>query len=209
MKCYLRFGDLASYLVLQPLKRLQRDAGVSIEFYPLLDSMGDIAGSNVKPGEDDPLADYRARRKAARRKAAIREHERMCECLGMSPENGRRTIDPLALSLGLVWASQLADAQAVWRYVEAAFEKTFLAQADVESFDAVERLLEAEGVTTVRFAEAFMAEAGNLEDEQETLLEKGIFLSPSFDLDGEIFQGREHLPYLRWRLTGSEGSPPV
>jgi hypothetical protein len=31
---------------------------------------------------------------------------------------------------------------------------------------------------------------------------------PSYVLDGQVFRGREHIPYLRWRLSGSTGEAP-
>lgn len=206
---YLQFGDLASYLMLEPLKQLQADIGVDIGFVPMLSTLGDVSGSNVKQGDEDPLATYKARRKEARRRAANRERERQCGMLGLSVEQGCRNINPLALSLGLAWANHLADSAAIWRFVEIAFRKTFHDMADVESFDGVERLLEQAGIPVDRFSEAFMAEAGSLQDSQDDLLEKGILSSPTFEVDGEVFQGREHLPLIRWLLSGREGPPPV
>ena len=129
---YINFAELPSWLMLAPLKNLCEETGVEVAFKPMLSSLGNVAGSNLKPGEDDPLAKYKARRAKARHMAAKRENERMCEILAIKPEQGERKISPLYLSLGMRWlTSKGADLQQYLTYIESAFLKTFRDGADV------------------------------------------------------------------------------
>lgn len=41
------------------------------------------------------------------------------------------------------------------------------------------------------------------------LREQGVFTVPGFLLDGEPFLGRQHVPMLRWILTGRQGPGPI
>ncbi len=43
---------------------------------------------------------------------------------------------------------------------------------------------------------------------QAQIFEAGVFGVPSFIVDGELFFGREHLPRIRWLLTGRRGPAP-
>jgi 2-hydroxychromene-2-carboxylate isomerase len=200
---FIKFGDLASYLVLRPLRHLLESVPVTVSFEPMLERLGDVAG---KPGTDDPLAEYKARRATARKSATIREFERQCEMLELSLEAGKREIEPSLLSAGLAWANQQGEVPAVLDYLDLAFEKTYRAQADVASLDVVAGLLSDSGIQTDGFASFVTDYQG---DQTESLIERGILLAPAFILDDEIFLGREHLPLITWLLSGQKGPPPV
>lgn len=196
--------------MLAPLKNLCEETSVEVSWKPLLGSLGNVAGSNLKPGEDDPLARYKARRTDARHRAAKRESERMCEMLGLKPEQGERKINPLFLSLGMTWlTNQGAGLQQYLTYIETAFLKTFRDVADVESLSGLRVVLAESGFRTTGLDHFVQNEAPDLEASREEVMDSGVFNAPAFVVDGEIFQGREHLPLIKWMLTGKRGTPPV
>jgi 2-hydroxychromene-2-carboxylate isomerase len=212
---YINFAELPSWLMLAPLKNLREEAkvdltNVEVIWKPMLGSLGNVAGSNLKPGEDDPLAIYKARRADARHKAAKRENERMCENLKIEPEQGERKINPLSLSLGMAWlTNQGAEFQQYLTYIETAFLKTFRDGADVESLSGLQAVLEESGFRTTGLAHFVENEAPDLEASREEIVDSGVFNAPAFVVDGEIFHGREHLPLIKWMLMGKQGIPPV
>ena len=209
MEVYINFNGLPSWLALAPLGRIVAETGVAVRWQPMLGNLGNVAGSNLKPGEEDPLAAYKARRAKARSRAKARELERMCETLGIDPEAGGRTIDPTALSLGLNWIVSLASAEDQARYIESAFERTYRESGDVESIEAVADLIDSTGISSRGFAEFCEREQAVLEATRDEILEKSVLNAPAFILDGEVFNGREHLPLIEWILKGREGTPPV
>ena len=85
---YINFGSLPCWLTLKPLRALAAQTDVSIEWQPLLGTLGNVTGT---PDEDDPLAEYKARRAKARSQDAARAHERMCSMLGIDPEEGNQS----------------------------------------------------------------------------------------------------------------------
>ena len=196
--------------MLTPLRNLCEEAKVEVIWKPMLSSLGNVAGSNLKPGEADPLAKYKARRADARHRAAKRENERMCEMLGLKPEQGERKINPLYLSLGMSWLThQGAGLQQYLTYVETAFLKTFRDVADVESLSGLQVVLEESGFQSTGLDHFLENEAPDLETAREEIMDSGVFNAPAFVVDGEVFHGREHLPLIRWMLTGRQGIPPV
>ncbi|MCS5585814.1 MAG: hypothetical protein NZ777_20165 [Pseudomonadales bacterium] len=210
MTIYVNFAELPSWLMLAPLKNLCAEVKVDLSWKPMLSSLGNVAGSNLKPGADDPLAIYKARRADARHKAAKRENERMCGMLGIKPGQGKRKINPLYLSLGMAWlTNQGAELQQYLSYVETAFLKTFRDGADVESLSSLKVVLEESGFRTAGLDHFVENEAPDLEAAGEEIMDSGVFNAPAFVVDGEIFHGREHLPLIQWMLAGKQGLPPV
>jgi 2-hydroxychromene-2-carboxylate isomerase len=210
MTIYINFAELPSWLMLAPLKNLCAEVKVDLAWKPMLSSLGNVAGSNLKPGTDDPLAIYKARRADARHKAAKRENERMCGMLGIKAGQGERKINPLYLSLGIAWlTNQEADLQQYLSYVETAFLKTFRDGADVESLSSLKVVLEESGFRTAGLDHFVENEAPDLEADGEEIMDSGVFNAPAFVVDGEIFHGREHLPLIQWMLSGKQGLPPV
>ena len=37
----------------------------------------------------------------------------------------------------------------------------------------------------------------------------GVYQSPAYVLNGEVFYGRQHLPMIRWILEGRSGPGPI
>ena len=203
---YLNFCELESWLTLEPLGRLVEETQIDVEVRPMLSSLGNIV-NQTKPGELDPLADYKARRAAARAQANRREMVRQCESLGINPKQAERTVDPMMLSLGLLWINRCGAGWA--EYCCHAFGETFKNHADVESPLVVSALISAVGVSCSGFQDFVASECAALYEEANKLPEEGLLSAPAFILDGEIFHGREHLPLLRWMIKGREGPPPV
>jgi 2-hydroxychromene-2-carboxylate isomerase len=203
---YINFASLDCWLTLPPLQRLIDMTGVDIEFRPMTGSLGNVV-SGAKPGEDDPLAEYKARRARARRMAADREYERVCEMLELDPAAGKREIDPRWLSLGLQYALRAGADPLI--YAEAAFNTTYREAGDVETMQGIADLLMRLDIDVSEwpdFADANLASYDNLADD---LLEAGILSAPAFLIEDEVFHGREHLPLLTWMQTGRQGPPPV
>ena len=209
MEVYINFNGLPSWLALAPLRRIVAETGVVLHWRPMLGNLGNVAGGNLKPGEADPLSAYRERRGKARAAAKARELERMCQTLGIDPEAGGRTIDPVALSLGLNRVVSLASPEDQLAYLEAAFKRAYRESADVETIAAVAGLMDSLGISTDGFAEFCEREEAALLASRDELLNKSILNAPAFVLDEEVFNGREHLPLIEWILKGRRGTPPV
>ena len=69
--------------------------------------------------------------------------------------------------------------------------------------------LEQTGIDSTGFAAFEQGEGRAQHDALQTQLHPaGIYGVPTYVFDGTILFGREHLPYVRWHLTGRQGPAP-
>ncbi len=199
------FNSLTTYLALGDTRKLVDDMQVEVHFLPLVRTPGSFS---IPINNDDPLAEYKARRARARKTFADGELQRNCERLGISVDQGGIAFDPTHAAVGLLWLKQIqANAENYWRYIEAVFSDAFRGQKPMEDVSLIRDLLTQSHLSTTGFND-FVA-SNNLRRIQEVLLESGIFDSPAYVYAGERFQGRQHLPLLRWLMGGRQGAPPV
>ncbi len=152
MRVCISFNSLPSWLILDPLQRMLEQMDLRLDWQPLLDAPIHLAETAPSPdktprvdkdaydkhgSESDPLATYKARRARARADFLSREHERICDRLGIDYEAGRRRINPLHLSLGLLWMKTVNPAQQTYfDYCRAAWQQLFV--EDIASVNSPE-----------------------------------------------------------------------
>jgi 2-hydroxychromene-2-carboxylate isomerase len=206
----LNFDSLDTYVGLAPILDLARDLLVPVNLLPLVLQQADKR--QQAETQNDPLAVYKARRAAARSRYAERELVRNCQQLGIDVAMGARRFDASAGAIGLLWLrSQSASQSALWQFVEAAFLAAYTSDAGLDE-ETVEHLL-AESAQQSASPFSDPAAKQQLHEQlgvlQQTLLDHGIFDSPAFYYQGELMQGRQHLPRLRWLLEGASGPSPT
>jgi hypothetical protein len=169
---------------------------------------------------------YKARRARARQIYRDIERQRTCELLDIALPVDDQVSDTTTVNLGLLYVNAMGgDAPA---YIERWFTETYppvsLPQSKLTdpaagpksealASIAAQRVasgLQAAGVDLAGF-DAFSdgSGAGELADLQDALLDMGVFASPAYVYQGERFQGRQHLPLVRWYLLGAVGTAPV
>lgn len=202
------FNSLPTYLAMGEMRQMVDEIDVQVHWFPLLKAPGNFSIRADGIDKNDPLAEYKARRAQAKKRFARRELERNCERLGISIEFGERDVDAASAALGLLWLNKIhASPEIFWFYVASIFSSVFREPEPIEDLGIIEKKLDQCSVVTEGFAEFG---AGNyLQNVQEEILEAGIFESPAYLYQGERFQGRQHLPLLRWLISGREGPPPV
>ncbi len=198
-------ASIESWLSLVPTQQLIEttiaEKPLDFEVVPMTRSLGNVAADSERP--NDPLAEYKARRAAARKQFADAELRRNCESLGLSLEAGARKVDGTPGALCLL--SQAADRDS------GDVMAPFLIAA--RWYELVFR----EGQTPEMAAAELMNPTATLSDltaAMDNLLEQGLFSAPAYilhldDEEPERFHGRQHLPLLRWLIDGRHGNPPV
>jgi len=200
------FNSLPTYLALGEMRQMVDEVNVQVNWFPLVKEPGSFLVGTA--AADDPIAEYKARRSKAKKQFAHRELQRNCERLGISSERGEREIDSTSAALGLLWLHKIqVKPESLWLYVESVFSSVFREPEAIEELGIIEKKLDQCAVVTEGFAE-FGVDNYLLEVQKE-ILEAGLFDSPAYIYEGECFQGRQHLPLLRWLVSGREGPPPV
>ena len=101
---------------------------------------------------------------------------------------------------GLLWViDKQGDADA---YITAVFARFWQQRENIDSVAAMGEVLAGLGIEVTGFAE-FVEAAGTAQaqTQREDMAGQGVSFSPTYLLDGEPFQGRQHLPLLRSLMT--------
>ena len=111
-------------------------------------------------------------------------------------------------NIGILWVMQTAR-ERLGDYLEAVYPPFWRRELDIEDITVVEACLKAAGVDAEGFADFAEGAGRALHDQpQPQFHENGIYGVPTYVLGEEVFFGREHIPYIRWALSGRIGSPP-
>lgn len=211
LKVYLDLGNISGYLAVAGIKDLIHDTGVNAQWLP-------IAGivprplSPIRPTKpDDPLAEFKQLRWQAKHDFEMAELVRDCERLGLDIERAQQATEATELHLALLFISA-SNPEYAPSFVEWAYQVQFEQGRNMLQSD-ISVKLKGLGLDGDGFLANLETWRVRWQEHQTTYLDLGIHDSPAFVLvagdDEETFQGRQHLPLLRWRIGGEIGSPPV
>lgn len=199
----LDLRDPFSYLALSPTIDLARETGIDIEWLPIR------AHTLVAPSTPSPEDDRGIRHRRARAQMIAREIAIYSAAQGLEIESPYRKGTNDAVQMAWLWV-QHADASRLPEFLSEVFLEFWAKDLDPESADAVAQLLQRLGFDLVAFRQwADMQGSDVLRSMAWRLAEAGVFQSPAYLLDSEIFYGRQHLPIIRWILGGRTGDGPI
>jgi len=116
--------------------------------------------------------------------------------------------DSSLAGIGMLWAKSQGSSQ-LKRYTDITFERFWRRELDIEDIEVVVNVLKEAGVSVGGFDSYEQGQGRSGHDElQEEILDKGYFGVPTYVIDGESYFGREHLPRVRWHLSGCGGPIP-
>ena len=118
-----------------------------------------------------------------------------------------------------IWDSSLINIAIDWvaakhrsrlgEYLRSVFPSFWRREFDIEDLQTVVNTLSALEIDADDFHRYQQEEGRQRHDQRQASFHNaGIYGVPTYVIEGEVFFGREHLPYLRWRLSGGEGTPP-
>lgn len=205
---YIDFKSPYAYLAKDPAYALEDDLGIEIDWRALtldipsylgsarLDAHGKVAESNRTPQQWSGV------------KYAYRDARRYASLRGLTIRGTTKIWDSSLAGIGMQWA-KLQGRRVLRGYIDRVYEPFWKRELDIEDPIAIERVLAAAGADVNGFA-AYHTGAGRADNDriQRGIFDAGVFGVPSFIVDGELFFGREHLPRIRWLLTGKRGAPP-
>lgn len=192
-----------AYLALRPAITLGREFQLNINWLPL--TAPALRGPSA-PGASD---DRGVRHKRHRTHMLAREIAVYSEVQGLTIKEPYRDAPVDAANLG--WLFMRAHAPELLEpFLEELFRRYWaleLGAADTRDIAAVVSTCEADAEAFLRWAAsegAAVAEAIANE-----LAKQGVFTSPAYLVDDQVFYGRQHLPMIRWLLDGQTGPAPI
>ena len=203
LRVCIDFSNPYSYLAFEPTMELASDLDLGVVWKPYLTEP-------LPPPSAASAGDDRGTRHLRfRAEYVARILERYARLRGLVIEEIYRHQDATVASIGLLWVNRQA-AEVQGRFVVAVFERYWRRMLDLADADAVRALMVEVGAAVDGWAE-YHAEEGpaELEALQQELSRAGVFQAPTYMVEDEIFVGREHLPMIRWLLTGRQGPQPI
>jgi 2-hydroxychromene-2-carboxylate isomerase len=197
------FKSPQAYLAIAPTCALADEIGIDIDWRPF------VVPSAKKPRPPSAHDDRGARHRRMRAEYVERDLRRYAEPRGLELGDLARSTDSTLPAIGLLWAKQ-SSATVARSYVERMFDRHWRDGLDIADPRTVRTALEEAGAPVSGF-EAFASGEGRTQlDRQQTELEEaGVIDAPAYRLEDDVFHGREHLPMIRWLLSGRAGEPPI
>jgi len=197
------FKNPKAYLALAPTFALEDELGIAFDWLPL------IVSPMSRPHAEQPNEDRGTRHRRIRAQYYERDMRRYASVYGIELADLYRNPDVSIASIALLWTKDRSP-KALRAYLKTVFEQYWAVRFDIEDAAAIERIMRDVGVDTAGWAN-FVAGPGRASLEATTAMLRGagLFDVPAYVVEDELFFGRQHLPMIRWMLTGRVGEPPI
>jgi 2-hydroxychromene-2-carboxylate isomerase len=191
---YTDYKSPYAYLAKDPAYALARDFGVRLDVLPYVLNIPDFLGSARLDEGGNVVEEQRTAHQWRRVKYSYMDCRRQARKRGLTIRGTVKIWDTMLGACGLLWAKQQGDAVSRG-YHDRVFERFWKRELDIEDVVVVTAVLAEAGADTAGFA-AYAADQGPAEVNRIRLAaeEAGVFGSPTFVIDGELFWGSEHLP---------------
>lgn len=141
-------------------------------------------------------------------KYAYKDARRYAERQGYMLKGTEKIWDSSIANIGISWVCEQARASLAG-YFNAVYPPFWRRMLDIEDSLVIEGCLSQASVPTEGFQDYLQGEGRVRYDAlQDRLHEHGIFGVPTYVIEGEVLFGREHLPWIRWKLGGALGVAP-
>ena len=226
------FKSPQAYLAMDPTYALADELELEVDWLPLL------VAPMVKPEAVDENAERGSRHRSFRAEYAERDIQRYADLRGLVMKDiYRPPVDSSLAAIGMLWVKAHAP-EYLRAYMDRVFDGHWKLDLDIEDVSTIARVVEEVGADSPSSAAYFTGEGRDVRGEgrdargegrdvrgegrdahgegrdaletlQTSLREVGLFNVPGYRVDEEIFFGRQHLPMIRWLLTGKQGHVPI
>jgi len=204
---YIDVKSPYAFVALKPTFALEKELGLQFDWRPLtLDIPSYLGSAKKKAGK--VVESNRSSGQWSSVKYAYRDARRYAERQGYMLKGTEKIWDSSIANIGILWAVE-QKREKLEAYLESVFPRFWRRELDIEDVDVVCKCIEEAGVSSEGFA-AFQDGVGReVHDHlQSQLHSHNIYGVPTYVFNKHILFGREHLPLLRWHLTGKQGAAP-
>jgi 2-hydroxychromene-2-carboxylate isomerase len=205
---YIDYKSPYAFLAKDPTYALAHDLGIAIDWRPLTLDIPSYLGSARLDATGKVVESQRSASQWAAVKYAYKDARRYATLRGLTLRGTTKIWDSALAGMGMLWAKAHGDA-VLRRYTDYVYERFWKRALDIEQVGVIEGALAQAGADSAGFAAAATGSGRRrFEAMQQRIFDAGIFGVPGYVVAGEYYFGREHLPRIRWILTGRAGPPP-
>jgi 2-hydroxychromene-2-carboxylate isomerase len=200
---YSDYKSPYAYLAKDPAYALERIPGVRLDVLPYVLNIPDFLGSATLDAAGNVVEQRRTAHQWRRVKYSYMDCRRQARKRGLVIRGTVKIWDTTLGAVGLLWAKR--HNEAVFRaYHDGVFERFWKRELDIEDIAVVTAALAEAGADAAGFV-AYAAAAGPAEVNRIRLDAEaaGVFGTPTFVIDGELFWGSEHLHDICQMLTAN------
>ena len=189
LQIYFDFKSPESYLAFHQTQKIALPDSIQIEWKPFLTKYKKlpIAKNNETKGETH------ARIREEHKKFINLKYSKLLNIPMKYPDNDIQT----DLALSITSSCGIAAEQ----YISLAFSYYWQKNQNLNSFEVLESLL-AKTSLPITILENSDSLIDALKKETAVAKEQGIIATPTYQIEGEIFLGREHLPWIQKTVEG-------
>lgn len=208
---YIDFKSPYAYIAKDPTYALEAEFGIEINWLPLTLNIASFLGSAKKNNAGKLVENHRSDRQWAAVKYAYYDARRYASLRGLTLKGTQKIWDSSIAAIGMLWIKSQSEGsrEVLKRYIDLVYERFWKRELDIEDVEVIKAVLKEAGASVSGFEDYLSGEGRrNHDDLQDEVLEKGYFGVPTYVIDDQFYFGREHLPRIRWHLSGRTGSPP-
>jgi len=197
---YTDYKSPYAYLAKDLAYALERDFAVRLDVLPYVLNIPDFLGSARLDAAGNVVEEQRSAHQWRRVKYSYMDCRRQARKRGLTIRGTVKIWNTVLASAGMLYAKRQGDA--IFRaYHDRVFERFWKRELDAEDIAVITAVLAEAGADTAGFA-AYAAEEGPAEVTRVRLEAEaaGVFGTPTFVIDGELFWGSEHIPDIREML---------
>jgi 2-hydroxychromene-2-carboxylate isomerase len=204
---YVDIKSPYAFVAIEPTLKLEHDLQLQFDWRPLTLDIPSYLGS-AKKSKGKVVQSNRSPRQWHAVRYAYADARRYAERQGHVLKGTEKIWDSSLANTAILWVTQ-NQRDRLAQYLQAVYPPFWRRELDIEDINVIKQVLNQAGVDTTGF-EDFACGPGKLEHDalQAQLHPAGIYGVPTYVIDREILFGREHLPYIRWSLSGRRGPAP-
>jgi len=205
---YLDIKSPYAFISVKPTLALERALGLSFDWRPYTLDIPSYLGSARKEKGAVVESSGRSPKIWNAIRYAYMDARRYAENQGYVLKGTEKIWDSSLANIGILFTN-LHFRDRIPAYLEAVYPRFWRRELDIEDIEVVKQCLESAGVDSAKF-ESFATSEGKVMHDQilENRFEAGMYGVPTYVVGGDVFFGREHLPYIRWMLSGKRGPAP-
>ena len=197
-----------AFVAFRPTLALEAELGMQFDWRPLTLDIPSYLGSAEKKGGEVVASTGRNEKMWRAIRYSYKDARRYAERQGLMLKGTEKIWDSSIANLAFYWVA-LNHRDKLGDFLNAVYPPFWRRELDIEDLGVVEGLLESVGASPEGFAEFQSGTGRQMHDAlQQEFHPVGIYGVPTYVLDGQVFMGREHIPYLRWALSGRQGPAP-
>ena len=197
------FSSANSYLAIAPTLALKEQLDIEIDWL----SVASIKKFHEHDDETLPI-DISKQHTTTRSRYLRMDERRYAQKQGITLNQPKSSIDSSAAAAGLLWVKQQATSKQT-AYVVAVLGALWVDGSDISGNDVLSKIVRDIGLDVDSFI-AYLETVGpaNQKIDQTRIEAANVTDTPTYFADNDMYIGRQHLSYIRWRLLGSVGDTP-